>query len=121
MGILLQYNNATSYTWEDLLQNTGLTPDVLQSQITTILKAKVLVVGSGGLGKAASRYDLNEDFKSKKVRINLNIPGKSETKAENEETHKTIEEDRKLLIQVSFHKLLHGVLVFEPTFAKTGH
>ncbi|KAI9009083.1 Cullin [Hyaloraphidium curvatum] len=107
MGILLQYNKDTSYTWDELVQSTGLSPEVLQGQLGILLKAKVLLLaGEGQLGEAGSKYELNHDFKSKKLRINLNMPVKSEVKAESEDTHKNVEEDRKLLIQAAIVRIM---------------
>jgi cullin 1 len=45
-------------------------------------------------------FYLHYSYKNKKLRVNINIPMKTEQRQENEETHRHIEEDRKLLIQV---------------------
>ncbi|KAJ1549304.1 hypothetical protein HK405_005924, partial [Cladochytrium tenue] len=119
MGILLQFNSGLSFSWTELLDSTGLTPEMLGSQMTALVKSKVLAM-TGKFGDSASRYDLNLDFKSKKVRINLNTPGKAEVKAEADETHKTIEEDRKILIQAAIVRIMktrkvakHNTLITE--------
>jgi cullin 1 len=101
MGILLQFNSGLSFSWEELLNSTGLPPESLSSQMMMLVKSKVLLITNGQkLGTSSSQYGLNLDFKSKKVRINLNIQGRGEVKTENEETQKAVEEDRKLVIQV---------------------
>jgi cullin 1 len=61
----------------------------------------LLAQPEGAKPESGTTYKLNTGFKTKKVKMNLNIGIKSEQKAEAEDTHKTIEEDRKLLMQVS--------------------
>ena len=104
MGLLLPYNLATSYSFEDLENITGMSSESLGANIALLLKAKVLTESS------PKKYDLNMDFKSKKVKINLNIAIKSEAKADIEDTHKTIEKDRELVIQVLFIELTFRLL-----------
>ena len=103
MAILLMFNGETSFMFQEIKETTGLTSEALVGQLGILIRAKILLLeGEPGSG----RYSLNMDFKSKKVRINLNLAVKSEQKADTEDTHRTIEEDRKLLIQAAIVRIM---------------
>jgi cullin 1 len=108
MGILLAYNTKLVYSLEELMALTGMNQDSISGNLGLLCKAKLLIEASAGERK---EYSLNTDFKSKKLRMNLNIAIKSEAKAEVDETHKTIEKDRELVIQV-FDKANRRLLLF---------
>lgn len=120
MAILLLFNEKDSYVYEDMLSATALSAEVLDQALAVILKAKVLLVAGGEKPGPGKIFNLNHDFKSKKIRVNLNLGGVKEAKQEEAETNKTIEEDRKLLLQSAIvrimkarKKMKHSQLVSE--------
>jgi cullin 1 len=102
MGILLLFNDNERVTYDEIQQTTQLAPDWLNPQLGVFVKAKVLLAEpEGAKMESGTTYALNYNFRNKKMKVNLQIAVKSNAKAEVEDTHKTIEEDRKLLMQVS--------------------
>jgi hypothetical protein len=62
------------------------------------------------------------DFKSKKIRVNLNQPIKAEVKAESSEVLKTVDEDRKYVIQATIVRCaLSSLLRGARVLSKSSH
>ena len=101
MAILLLFNDSDTISYDNIQEATALSPEWLDPSLNVFVKAKVLIPSpETGKAESGTLYSLNYNFKNKKVKVNLNITVKSEAKQEVEDTHKTIEEDRKLLMQV---------------------
>lgn len=103
MGILLLFNEHDSLKYSDIQKATSLAPEVLDPNLNIFTKARVLLPSpDGAKPEPNTAYSLNYGFKHKKIKVNLNLQIKSEQKVESDDTHKTIEEDRKLLLQVCY-------------------
>ena len=101
IAILLLFNDSDTVLYEDIQRATALSAETLDPSLGIFVKSKVLLTSpENGKPQPGTSYSLNYNFKNKKIKINLNISVKSEAKQEVEDTHKTIEEDRKLLMQV---------------------
>ncbi|KAI6090166.1 Cullin-domain-containing protein [Hypoxylon rubiginosum] len=121
MAILLLFNSKDVHSYEDIASVTQLSSDVLDSALVILCKAKVLLMKPDGDKPGSGKtFHLNYDFKSKKVRVNLNVGTKTEAKQEEADTNKTIEEDRQLVLQSAIvrimkarKKMKHSQLVSE--------
>lgn len=113
MAILLLFNESDTLEYSDIQKATSLAPEILEPNLGILLKAKVLIIGPDGSKPGpGTTFSLNYHFKNKKVKVNLNIQIKSEQKVESDDTHKTIEEDRKLLLQVCLETFLSRTMSY---------
>ena len=113
MAVLLQYNNNDTLSLDELATATNVGKDLLTQVLQPLVKSRILI------NDETDQYDLNpsasyslirlyppfhlrpSDFKSKKIRVNLNQPIKAEVKAESSDVLKTVDEDRKYVIQAT--------------------
>ncbi|KAG6804782.1 hypothetical protein H0H93_006799, partial [Arthromyces matolae] len=88
MAVLLQYNRNDTMSLDELVTATSITKDILTQVLALLVKAKILI------NEEKDQYDLNPNFKSKKIRVNLNLPIKADVKAESADVLKAVDEDR---------------------------
>uniref|UniRef100_A0A5K3FK58 CULLIN_2 domain-containing protein n=2 Tax=Mesocestoides corti TaxID=53468 RepID=A0A5K3FK58_MESCO len=136
MAILMLYNTSLVYTVSQIQSQTGIDMNTLTQLLNIFLKGRVLKVavdetkksseGEGQRhtdGAGASQTDalsstqtpqlapdtllrLYTDYNNKRIRVNLNLPVKSEAKQEAETTLNTVECDRKLSIQACIVRIM---------------
>lgn len=105
MAILLLFNDSDTVSYDDIAEATKLQKETLDPSLGIMLKARLITASPEGAPttQSGTSYTLNHGFKNKKLKVNLNVTIKAEQKQEAEDTHKTIEEDRKMLMQVRQH------------------
>jgi cullin 1 len=106
--LLFQDSDTDTLTYEQIMAATQLNKEFLDPQLRLFLKSKLFVsdVSPDSEPRPTTTYTLNRNFRSKKVKVNLNVPMKSEVRQEVEETQKNIEEDRRLLIQSAIVRVM---------------
>jgi len=100
MAVLLQYNNNDTLSLDELSTATNVGKDLLTQVLQSLVKSRILI------SEETDQYDLNPNFKSKKIRVNLNQPTKAEVMAESSDVLKIVDEDRKYVIQATIVRIM---------------
>ncbi|GHJ86386.1 hypothetical protein NliqN6_2788 [Naganishia liquefaciens] len=98
-AVLLQFNDTHSLSYAELSEATNLADAQLKPVLNLLVKAKLLLVDG-------DQYDLNTNFKSKKIRININQAIRAEQKQESNDVMKAIDEDRKFVYQATIVRIM---------------
>lgn len=109
MAILLLFNDADVVTYKEAQKATKLSAEWLDPSLDILVKAKVLLRNpKNGKSEPGTSYALNYWFESKQVKVNLNLAIISERnqKEVQQHTHKTIQQDRQLLLQSTIARIM---------------
>jgi len=132
VAVLLQYNYNTSFTIQQLQENTQISIGDLQQVMRTLLKIRLLMCdytrstsssSSAAAAGTASEADgaekdselmlpldavchLFQDYKNKRTRVNINVPLRSVEKRELEATHKSVDDERRYLIEAAIIRIM---------------
>jgi len=112
--VLLQYNRQTSFTIQQLQENTQISVADLQQVLKTLLKIRLLFCDHTADTDKDSELalplnavcHLYQDYKNKKTRVNINVPLRSAERREQEATHRSVDEERRYLIQAAIIRIM---------------
>jgi len=111
IGVLLQFNSANVVGFEDFQIATQLTDQALKSTLKTLLRTRILRCkpelsdANPDIGKS-HKFALNPAFRSKRMKVNINVRLETEREADIKETNKHVEDDRKLQIQAAIVRIM---------------
>ncbi|GIY49217.1 cullin-1 [Caerostris extrusa] len=105
MAVLLQFNIVSTLTFSQLEESTSIRSDILLQVLQALTKLKLLKDTDSKIITTSSSVMLCPEYRNKKLKVNINVPIKSEMKSEQEVVHRHVEEDRKLLIQAAIVRI----------------
>ncbi|XP_054163060.1 cullin-1-like [Oppia nitens] len=109
ISIMLLYNRYSQMSVQELQTNTDIKMEYLIQILNIFLKIKLLLcddLQAGGAVLPTHLIKLNEKYRNKKLRININVPIKVETKEDDERTHRQIDERRKYVIEAAIVRIM---------------
>lgn len=107
MGVLLMFNVNETLSLDEIRRTTNLKDSELNRTLQSLIEAKLVDKQPPGEDyQPTHTFTLLKDFQNKRLKLKITTALQSETKEENEETHKLIEDDRKLFLQAAIVRIM---------------
>lgn len=108
MGILLHFNAADNITFKELLEGTRMTEREFSKQLQTLVEAKLLFSSTENLENMndSTVLSLNMNYSNKRTKFKISAVIQRETPQEVEQTHTSVDEDRKLYLQATIVRIM---------------
>lgn len=107
MAILLLYETADEVSYAEILENTKLSEEQLIKQIQSLLESKLLLASNSEKSIESGSFVLNKEYSNKRTKFKLTaVIQKETTQQEVEQTHVSVDEDRKLYLQAAIVRIM---------------
>lgn len=107
--ILLAFNKASTYTYEELHNTVGVSKHVFDAHLTPFVKFKLLEqapADTANFSDPNTTFTIVTEYKSKKLKVNFVSTIKSEQKQEEDDTNREIDESRKNYLTASIVRIM---------------
>ncbi|CAF1263297.1 unnamed protein product [Adineta steineri] len=118
MVILLLFNEELTWTFEQIQDKTQIHPKLLLKILSGLLKSDLLI--SDNPLTVNSRIELAKNFLSNKIRLNINLPSKTEEQKDRYHFTQAAVEERRMFIQAALVRIMkkeqtlkHSLLIQE--------
>ncbi|TKR67315.1 hypothetical protein L596_023487 [Steinernema carpocapsae] len=113
MTVILKFNDSITQSFGTLREETQLSKDAVLSVVASLVKCDLLRLPNSAKFDPHGIDDstiltLNENFTNKKMKVDLTRlqVGKMEAKQETDQMEKTVDEDRKMIIQAAIVRIM---------------
>ncbi|XP_054709882.1 cullin-2-like [Uloborus diversus] len=107
MAVLLLFETADSLAYTEISESTKLNDEQLTKQLQSLQESKLLLGPSEKNISQHSSFALNKDYSNKRTKFKLTaVLQKETTQQETEQTHVSVEEDRKLYLQAAIVRIM---------------
>ena len=107
IAVLMQFNMNLVYTVRQLQSITMIPLDILIKVVKQLLKVKLLKFEDKTVKVTVdTKLNLFLDFKNTKLRLNIDVPLNLETKKEQEQTNKSVDNSRRLIIEATTVRIM---------------